>query len=126
MVCLAEMSEELIGELILYPILFLTGLVFVGLSIPMILKKIPPNQYYGWRTPKAFQSEDIWYEINHYSGRDLCLVGIVQILFNIVMLILRFWDSTLAFYLVTPGNVVILVGGTTIMSIRGFRYLKKL
>jgi uncharacterized membrane protein len=126
MICLAEMSEELICEWICYPSFFLTGLLFVGLAIPMVLKKIPPNPFYGWRTPKAYHSEAIWYEINRYSGRDILVLGVIQFVFTGLMLVLRFWNIKVVFTLLVPGNLLILVGGTVILMIRGFRYLKKL
>jgi uncharacterized membrane protein len=119
--CLAEMSEEVICELICYPTFFFTGLLFIGLSIPLVLKKIPPNQFYGWRTPKAFQSDVIWYEINRYSGRDMLLMGVIQVVFNCVMLILRFQDKQAVYDILVPGNLLVLTGGTIIMMVRGFR-----
>ena len=126
MSCLAEMSESLICELICYPTFFFTGLLFIGLAIPLVLKQIPPNQLFGWRTHKAFRNEDIWYEINRYSGRDMLLMGVFEIIFNGLMLILRFWNINAVFYLLVPGNLLILIGGTAMMMIRGLRYLKKL
>jgi hypothetical protein len=126
MTCLAEMSEELIAELIAFPVFFFTGLMLIGLAIPMILKKVPPNQWYGWRTPKAFRDEDTWYEINRYIGRDILYMGIIQVVFNCLMVAARFYDDELCYSLFLPGNLLILVGGTIIMMTRGFLYLKKL
>ena len=65
----------------------LMGLVFIGISIPLILKRVAMNQTYGVRIPKAFESEANWYAINYFGGWVLvtagaliCLVGAVLIL----------------------------------------------
>lgn len=48
-----------------------TGLIFILLSIPLIAKKVPMNRLYGFRIRKAFASEENWYKINHYGGKQL-------------------------------------------------------
>lgn len=53
------------------------GLLLAGLSIPMIQRRIKPNPYYGFRVPKAYTSDAVWYEINAYSGKRLLLAGVV-------------------------------------------------
>ena len=126
MSCLAEMSEELICDLMAWFTFFFVGLVFVGLAIPLILKKIPPNQWYGFRTPKAFRDEETWYEINRYTGRIILLIGIIQVIYNCLMVPVRFHDDEFFYQLFLPGNLLILVGGSIIMIISGLRYLKKL
>ena len=40
------------------------GLLIVGLSIPLIRRRVKPNRLYGFRTPKTMSSEQIWYEAN--------------------------------------------------------------
>jgi len=56
----------------LMPILFVvSGLLILALSIPLIRRAIPMNDYYGFRVEAAFASKDRWYAINEYSGRVL-------------------------------------------------------
>ncbi len=102
------------------------GLLFIGLSIPMVLRKIPPNSWYGWRTPKAYESPEIWYEINRYAGRDFLVMGAVQVIYNVLLLCLWGLMSNPVELLVVIGNVVLLGGGTIVIIVRGFRYLGRL
>ena len=51
----------------------LSAFVFIGISIPMVKRKIPMNGWYGIRIQKAFQSEELWYDINAYGGRQLII-----------------------------------------------------
>ena len=53
----------------------LVGILFIGLSIPLIRNRIPPNRFYGFRTAKTLSDPKIWYEVNHISGNDLLVAG---------------------------------------------------
>lgn len=52
-------------------ILFLAGLLIFGICQPLIRRKVPMNGLYGIRIPAAFESEERWYEINAYGGRQM-------------------------------------------------------
>jgi hypothetical protein len=56
------------------------GLVVV-LSIPLILGMVPRNPFYGIRIPKAFESDESWYDINAYGGKLLLVYGVVLLVF---------------------------------------------
>jgi uncharacterized membrane protein len=53
------------------------GLLLALLSIPLMLRRIPPNHFYGFRLPKTINNPDIWYEINAYSGQRLFASGVI-------------------------------------------------
>jgi uncharacterized membrane protein len=53
----------------------LVGILFIGLSIPLIRNRVPPNRFYGFRTAKTLSDPKIWYEVNHISGNDLLVAG---------------------------------------------------
>jgi hypothetical protein len=48
-----------------------SGLLIFVLSLPLIGRKVPMNGAYGIRIPAAFESEQRWYDINAYGGRQL-------------------------------------------------------
>jgi uncharacterized membrane protein len=50
-------------------------LVLVALAIPMILKKIPRNHFYGFRTPYTMSSDQVWYRANRIGGIALLVAG---------------------------------------------------
>jgi len=78
------MSEITIDSLLFAMI----GLLFVGLSIPLILERVPPNRYYGFRTAKTLSDPRIWYELNRISGNDLFVAGALITLSSLTMLVL--------------------------------------
>lgn len=70
----------------------LVGILFVGLSIPLIQNRVPPNRFYGFRTPKTLSDPKIWYEVNHISGNDLLVAGALITSSSLMMLVLaRTW-----------------------------------
>ena len=42
-----------------------------GLSVPLIMEKVPMNAWYGVRLAKSFASDANWYAINRYGGKVL-------------------------------------------------------
>ncbi|MCB0731675.1 MAG: SdpI family protein [Ignavibacteriae bacterium] len=56
---------------------FITGLLFAGLSIPLIRKKVKINNWYGIRLPQTMKSETVWYEVNAIMGKYLFVFGII-------------------------------------------------
>jgi uncharacterized membrane protein len=56
------------------------GVLLIALAIPLILKKVPRNNWYGVRTEKTMHGpEQVWYEANHDAGLGLCAVGILTL-----------------------------------------------
>lgn len=56
------------------------GALFIGLSIPFILRRVPPNRWYGFRTRKTLASPEVWYPANAYSSWLLLALGVVIML----------------------------------------------
>lgn len=52
------------------------GLLLAGLSVPLILRKIPPNGLYGFRVPATLKDSNLWYRVNEYAGRRFLVVGL--------------------------------------------------
>jgi len=56
----------------------LAAVVTIAISVPLILRKVKRNHWYGVRIPAAFESEEAWFDINHYGGRLLLFWGIAM------------------------------------------------
>jgi hypothetical protein len=59
------------------------GLLTAAFAIPLVLRKVPRNRYYGIRLPKAFESDRYWYEINAYGGKIFLVYGLLLTVFGI-------------------------------------------
>jgi uncharacterized membrane protein len=56
------------------------GILLILLSIPLILRRIPPNPVYGFRVQWTMGDPELWYAVNAYTGKWLSLVGASSIL----------------------------------------------
>ena len=60
-------------------LLMACAVVFV-LCIPLVLRLVPPNRLYGFRTRKTLSSPEIWYRANVFSGYALMIAVAVTAL----------------------------------------------
>jgi predicted Ser/Thr protein kinase len=47
------------------------GLLFFGLGLPLWLRLVPMNSFYGVRLPSTFQSDQRWFAVNAVFGKHL-------------------------------------------------------
>jgi uncharacterized membrane protein len=55
--------------------LLLPCLIIAIASVPMILKLVPPNGFYGLRTPKTLANTDLWFRANRFAGCALFIAA---------------------------------------------------
>ena len=58
----------------------IAGVLLIALAIPTILKRIPPNPFYGFRVQQTLDSPELWYKVNEYAGKRLLIVGIATVI----------------------------------------------
>ena len=63
------------------------GVLVIGLSIPLLLGKVPMNRWYGTRLPAAYKSEAHWYRINRYGAMQVITYGVALTLLGVVILL---------------------------------------
>jgi hypothetical protein len=61
----------------------LTGLLIIGLAMPLLRGRVAPNSLYGVRFRESFQSENAWYAINRYGGKRLIIWAVPLMLLGI-------------------------------------------
>jgi len=61
------------------------GPALVVLSIPLILRWIPPNRFFGLRIPATIRNESVWYDANALCGRHLLLLGLTMVALEFVL-----------------------------------------
>jgi len=108
----------------LYSFLFsLVGVLFIGISVPLIQGRVPPNRYYGFRTPKTLSNPDVWYRANHISGIDLFIAGALITVSSLTMMLLaqRWRPNQVATTL-----LVVMVFSLVGVAWHGFVVLKRL
>jgi len=64
--------------------------VFSLLSIPLILRKVPRNPVYGYRTRATLNDDMLWYKANAYFGLRLLIASILS---ASIAVALHLWHS---------------------------------
>lgn len=101
----------------------LVGVLFVGLSIPLIQRRVPPNRYYGFRTAKTLSNPEVWYKVNRVSGTDLLIAGALITSGSLTMLLLaQAWRPQL----VAITLLLVMVFSLTGVTWHGFRVLRRM
>lgn len=67
--------------------------LLIALSIPLILRKIPPKRWYGFRTPKTLSSGSVWYQANYVGGKYLLIAGIIELAIFLFVAVLQPADA---------------------------------
>jgi drug/metabolite transporter (DMT)-like permease len=100
----------------------LSGLVLIGISVPLIQRRIKPNYWYGFRTRRTLDNPQIWYDVNAHAGQRLLVSGLITtvvaaVLYFIPGLTLDGYALAMLFFAVVP---------LTIGLWQSFRYLEQL
>ena len=93
-----------------------SGLILVGLAIPLIMGKIGQNPWYGFRVRRTLSDPVVWYAVNAYSAKWLLAVGIVNVVAAVVLYYVP--DIDVAVYASSCG--VIAVAGIIVALIQSF------
>jgi hypothetical protein len=93
------------------------------IAIPLVIGMIPPNNWYGFRTPKTLSSPAIWYAANRAMGWFFIGAGLLTMGFNLALWLTHpGWpEAELGFWMV---NVVGI--GLVLALIPSFLYLRGL
>ena len=97
------------------------GVLLIIISIPLVQKSISMNKIYGIRFKKSFESEENWYKINAYGGKQLIIWSVPLIIFGIVTFFLPLKGSELGIISVACAPLIVLVPAVT-----SYMYSRKL
>jgi len=58
-------------------VLLLSAVLLILFAVPLWMRMVPPNRFYGVRTRATLDDEQRWYAVNASTGFDLLLSGVV-------------------------------------------------
>lgn len=61
-------------SVILLVYMFASGILVI-LGLPLYFQKIPPNRFYGFRTPRTLADPKVWYPVNRVTGGWMAVTG---------------------------------------------------
>ena len=97
------------------------AILFIAISIPLVLGKIPMNSFYGVRLKKSYDSEENWYKINKYGGKQLIIWSIPLFIIGIITLLSSPIDSNLLKIIIVCFPLIVLIPAYT-----SYRYSRKI
>lgn len=106
----------------LFPWLFV-GFLFIGISIPLVLEKVPPNRWYGLRVAKTLSSEIIWYQANRVAGYDLMWAGIAIAITTLITALFFERLGSAIFYTI---NFAVFISVLIVAVVHSFWHLNRL
>jgi len=98
-----------------------SGGTMIGLSLPLIRRKVPPNSACGFRVRQTLENPDVWYAVNTYSAWRMLWLGAGIVLVAVVAYFVPGLD--VAWY----GSIVGIVAaiGLVVTLVQSFRYLRQ-
>lgn len=99
---------------------FVAALVAIVISVPLIRRRVKMNDWYGIRIPAAFESEEVWYDINQYGGRLFLGWGVLMA----VMAIAGAFLPKSAWLAYNCTALAIIFGGLATVVTKIFRYAR--
>jgi uncharacterized membrane protein len=101
-------------------IYILGGLLLILLSIPLILRRIPPNAVYGFRIQWTRRNPELWYSVNAHAGKWLAFAGSCSLLGSIGLSLIP--GISLAVY--AFACLAILAAAVVLAVVQSIRFLR--
>lgn len=61
------------------------GIVLIVVSLPLLLRWVPPNRLYGFRIPATLRDRSVWYDANALCARHMMLLGALLVALEFVL-----------------------------------------
>lgn len=109
-------------EQLILPVVFVvTGLILVGVGLPMKRRRVKPNGWYGVRLRSTREDETIWYDVNEKAGRELVVLGVCVVLLTAIGSVVS--EAVLVNALVATS---VLLVGTILVAVRSMTLARRL
>lgn len=95
-------------------ILLVPPLLIAAVSLPMALRLVPPNGFYGLRTTESLKSAEIWYRSNFQAGITGVALGLIGAV--LVFAIMRMRSLSEEARVLLAGAAIVLIGYATMIA----------
>jgi len=95
-------------------------LVNVAVAVPLALRKVPPNRWYGFRTKRTLSDTQFWYEVNSRGGMNLVVASAIALAARFFLM--QTMDPAIASFV----SMAVLVGAMLIACFLSMTQVKSL
>jgi uncharacterized membrane protein len=99
-----------------------SSVLLIGLSIPLIKRKVAPNSWYGFRVRQTLEDPGVWYEANAYSGKCLLWAGVAMLVASVALFAVPGLDGPAY----ATACAVVAFGAIGVAVIQSFRFLGRI
>ncbi len=79
---------------------YVTSGLFILLALPLAMRLVGPDRFYGVRTEKTLQNLEVWYAANTAGGSAMVVCAVLSII--IVFLLHTFWGTNTDLKVIIP------------------------
>jgi uncharacterized membrane protein len=97
-------------------------IIFVIIAIPLILRKVPRNVVYGFRTRATLGNDFVWYEANAYFGRLFLISSFVSAL----LMVFLYFSDLVSVQNFLKASIVVLVVPPMVAVLLTLRYTRSI
>lgn len=97
-------------------------LIFAIIAIPLILRKVPRNVVYGFRTRSTLENDFVWYEANAYFGR----VFLISSFISALLIIFLYFSNLISVQNFLKASIAVLVFPPLVAVLLTLRYIRSI
>jgi uncharacterized membrane protein len=97
-------------------------IIFAIIAIPLILRKVPRNVVYGFRTRATLENDFVWYEANAYFGRLFLISSFVSAL----LMVFLYFSDLVSGQNFLKASIVVLVVPPMVAALLTLRYTRSI
>jgi uncharacterized membrane protein len=101
-----------------HSILLASAFLIIAFAIPLWMRRVPPNRFYGVRTRATLADQALWYDVNARCGQDLLISGV---LFLAGILVIDRVGARWAPELRTGASALVLIATLIVVTVRATR-----
>jgi hypothetical protein len=98
------------------------NLLFMLLAIPLILRRVPRNVIYGFRTRSTLNNDYVWYKANAHFGRGLLIASVITSTASLILYLTQ--GVSPGFFL--KASLVALIGPPLVAAVATWRFIRSL
>ena len=97
-------------------------LIFAIIAIPLILRKVPRNVVYGFRTRSTLENDFVWYEANAYFGRFFFISSFISAL----LIISLYFSNLVSVQIFLKASIAVLVVPPLVAVLLTLRFIRSI
>lgn len=105
--------------LLRYILMFGMPIFTFATGVPLLMRWISPNRWYGFRTAATLASDSAWFSANEAVGLAMVMAGVVSLVLSVcIEVLLPTTDPTQRLVLAVMVSVMLLLGALFISTFR--------